>query len=257
MQRILPLLASMLQCNMRFRRHINSLAGIAGLGLICLGLLGCSSYRGISIRSSNEIVAEAFLSAALGREGRFSDDVLSKWCGPVGVALPGRVPAARRNSVLRELEALSGLTAVDFREGAAPGIQLHYPVTAREREALISSLPISSPAARRRVASARCYFVLQADTGTGCLTRADVVLPAELDDQSFAHCVAEEFGQAMGLPYDVDAGDGSIFSRTGRAAARTPLDDLFLKLLYDGALKPGSTRAALEQVVPGLVDRHR
>ncbi len=173
------------------------------------------------------------------------------------MALPVTLPAARRSSVLRELESLSGLTAVDFREGPAPGIQLHYPLTADERETLIASLAITSPAARRRVASARCYFVQTADAETGCLIRTDVVLPGDLDDMAFEHCVAEEFGQAMGLPFDIDAGDGSLFSRTGRAAARTPLDDLFLKLLYDGALKPGATRTSLEKVVPDLIERYR
>lgn len=246
-----------MQCNIRFRKHINNLARIALLGLVSLYLSGCSSYRGISVRSSDEIVSEAFLSAALGREGRFSDAMLSKWCGPVGVTLPAAVPDDRRGRVVNALDVLSGLTAVDFRMGADPGIEMHYPATSTELDVLIAALPIGSAATRRRVATARCFFVLQADLATGCLSKADVVLPAGLDGPSFDHCVVEEFSQAMGLPNDIDAGDGSVFSRTGRPMARTPLDDLMLRVLYDPALAPGSRRADLEPVVPGLIQKHR
>ncbi|WP_240035795.1 DUF2927 domain-containing protein [Hwanghaeella grinnelliae] len=246
-----------MQCNIRFRKHINNLARIAAVGLVSLYLFGCSSYRGISVRSSNENVSEAFLTAALGREGRFSDDVLSKWCGPVGVTLPAAVPDDRRERVLSELNSLSGLTAVDFQVGADPGIEMHYPATSTEMGILIAALPIDSAANRRRVTSARCFFVLQADQETGCLFKADVVLPAALDGPSFDHCIVEEFSQSMGLPNDIDAGDGSIFSRTGRPQARTPLDDLFLKVLYDPALEAGSSRTELEAAVPDLIRKHR
>ena len=247
----------MVQCNIRFRKHINNLARIAALGLVSLYLFGCSSYRGISVRSSDEIVSEAFLSAALGREGKFSDDLLSKWCGPVGVTLPAKVPDDRRERVRSALDSLSGLTAVDFQMGADPGMEMHYPATSTEMDVLIAALPIASAAIRRRVTSARCFFVLQADQNTGCIFKADVVLPARLDGPSFDHCVAEEFSQAMGLPNDIDAGDASIFSRTGRPGGRTPLDDLFLKVLYDPALAPGSSRTDLEAVVPALIRKHR
>lgn len=247
----------MVQCNIRFRKHINNLARIAVLGLVSLYLFGCGSYRGISVRSSDEVISEAFLTAALGREGRHSDDVLSKWCGPVGVALPATVPDDRRARVVNALDALSRLTAVDFQSGAEPGIEMHYPATSTEMEVLIAALPITSAATRRRVRSARCFFVLQADLATGCLSKADVVLPAGLDKPSFDHCVVEEFSQAMGLPNDIDAGDASVFSRTDRPGARTPLDDLMLRVLYDPALAPGSSRAELAPVLPGLIRTHR
>lgn len=257
MQRFLPQRITLVQCNICFRKYINNLARFAVLGLVSLYLFGCGSYRGISVRSSDEAISEAFLTAALGREGRHSDDVLSKWCGPVGVTLPPTVSDDRRERVVNVLDTLSGLTAVDFQTGSDPGIEMHYPASSAELDVLIAALPIASAATRRRVRSARCFFVLQPDLATGCLFKADVVLPAALDEPSFDHCVVEEFSQVMGLPNDIDAGDASIFSRTGRPGARTPLDDLMLRVLYDPALAPGSSRADLEPVLPGLIRAHR
>ncbi|WP_425405272.1 DUF2927 domain-containing protein [Hwanghaeella sp.] len=257
MQRFLAQTIMLVRCNMCFRNHINSLAGIAALGVISTVLFGCGSYRGIGVHSTDQNLSEAFLAVALGREGRFADDVLSKWCGPVGVTLPETVPPGRRTRMMEELFLLSRLTTVDFQVDTKPGIEMHYPATSTELDALIVDLPIPSAVARRRVASASCFFVLQTDRETGCLRKADIVLPAALDDSAFDHCVAEEFSQAMGLPNDIDAGEGSIFSRSGRASARTTVDDIFLRTLYDPEIAPGTERPELEELVPTLIGKHR
>lgn len=246
-----------MQRSNRFGKHINGLAGFAVAGSILLTLSGCESYRGISARSSNETLTGAFLSAALGREGRYADQRLTKWCGTTGILLPDTLPERRRNHVLDGVGTLSKLTAVDFKVNGAAGIRMHYPHSTQERDAVIAVLPVGTPAARRRVRSARCFFVLQSDDATGCLKQADIVIGAELDEASFNHCVVEEFSQAMGLPNDLDAGEGSIFSHSGRPTARTPVDDIFLRVLYDPAVKPGSSRSNLRDVLPGLIEKYR
>ena len=183
--------------------------------------------------------------------------MLVKWCGPVGLRLPDALTGARRTRVLQEVSVLARLTAVDFQLGADPGIEVHYPLSWKERDRIIEVLPSESPAARRRMRSARCFFVIEADPSTGCLTRAHIVIPDALEEPEYQHCVAEEFSQILGIPYDIDAGTASLFSRSGLAPERTDLDDLFLRVLYDPGLLPGSERPALEALVPGLIRKHR
>ena len=257
MQRFSAFSPLIVRRNNAFRRHIKGLGGIAAIGLICASILGCSSHRGIGVRSSDSTLSNAFISAAFGREGRFSDGRLEKWCQPVGVDLPAALPEQRRSRVESELDSLNGLTAVDFRLGAEPGIKMHYPLSSRERDAVIASLPVGGAAVRRRLRNSRCFFVLQADRQSGCLIRADIVLPHDLDPATFDHCVAEEFSQAMGLPNDIDAGPASVFSNAESASTRTAIDDLFLKVLYDTGLKPGTARSEVEDVIPDLIRKHR
>ncbi len=92
---------------------------------------------------------------------------------------------------------------------------------------------------------------------SGEITDGWAIIPADqLENGVFHACVVEELTQIMGLPNDSDWVNPSIANDHSAQQDLSPLDELFLKLLYDPALKPGITLEQARPILRRLIKQH-
>lgn len=208
-----------------------------------------------------------FLDAAFGRDLEVNAEaaVLTRWCGPVTYRLTAAPDAPRRAAIARQIADLASTTGLAFDEvrsgEAGTGEAALKVILPADADGYLEEVRRRFPRdwrVRRLVARANCFFRYAHDDD-GCIAAAVVVIPQDLDDERFGHCVAEELTQVMGLPADLDGPLRSVLASSGRLQSMTELDRTMLRLLYHPSLRPGMSRdeaaeaaeRALEEIEAG------
>jgi hypothetical protein len=191
---------------------------------------------------------------------------LTRFEGPVRVALAGRVPAtaeADLGALLRRLRAEAGIDIRRAPPGMGPGMG---PDAA---EIVVAFVP--DRAMRSAVPEAACFVVPGVTDWEGFLADprspafdwvqldrrrgATVFIPEGAAPQDVRDCLHEEIAQALGPLNDLWRLTDSVFNDDNAHVVLTGFDMLVLRAIYDRALMSGLTRAEVAARLPGVLAR--
>lgn len=190
--------------------------------------------------------------------------VLTRWEGPMRVALVGEVEERYIAYARHHLHDLADLTGLEI--GLAPLDEANVVVIlsrAPFERALDSYRPIyrhffSSDLAMEQVTAemrseATCYARVLTDDKGDVITGAMALIPTDQGRFVVRACLIEELTQAMGLFNDSDDIRPSIFNDSSANMVLTEHDRLLVRLLYDPRLRPGMTWEEAEPVARAVL----
>lgn len=187
---------------------------------------------------------------------------LTRFEGPVRVALDGRVPATAEADLTALLRRLRAEAGIDIR----PATPDQSTGTA---EIVVAFVP--DRAMRSAVPEAAC-FVVPARIGWEAFLanprdpaldwvnlverrQATVFIPEGAAPQDVRDCLHEEIAQALGPLNDLWRLTDSVFNDDNAHVVLTGFDMLVLRCVYDRALVSGMTRAEVAARLPGVLAR--
>lgn len=210
---------------------------------------------------SNTAIARDFLDLSFQMESGRLIPVLSRFEGPVTVAVaPGAPPTLSRDldRLLDRLrsEARIEITRVPYG-GAAASITVETLPRARMQRAVPQAACFVVP----RVSSWDEFRTARSNSRTLDWTtlttreHATVFIPNDVSPQEVRDCLHEEIGQALGPLNDLYRLPDSIFNDDNFHAVLTGFDMLILRTYNDSALQSGMTRDAVAARLPAILSR--
>ena len=207
---------------------------------------------------SNAGIARDLLELEFTMESGRPLPVLTRFEGPVTVALTGAVPATAPADLAALLGRLRAEAGIGIRAVAAPPAAITVEFLPRAKmQALVPQAAcfvvpgVSSWAAYR--AARRSDRV---DWTTLTLrTRAAVFVPSDTAPQEVRDCLHEEIAQALGPLDDLYRLSDSVFNDDNFHTVLTGFDMLALRVHYAPELASGMTRAEVAARLPALLAR--
>jgi hypothetical protein len=209
---------------------------------------------------ANAEIAQDFLDLSFAMESGRPIERLSRFEGPVTVAVTGSVPAtlsADLDALIARLRDEAGIDIARAGPGAGPAsITIETLPRARMQrvvpQAACFVVPrVSSWAEFRRARNSR-------DLDWTTLPRRErvaVFIPSDVSPQETRDCLHEEVAQALGPLNDLYRLPDSTFNDDNFHAVLTGFDMLILGAYYDDAIASGMTRAEVAARLPGILAR--
>jgi hypothetical protein len=85
------------------------------------------------------------------------------------------------------------------------------------------------------------------------ITRAEVILPSDVDDFSFYDCAYEELLQPLGLINDDSSVPWTMFNDNVQMGFFDRYDQYLVNILYDPRIKPGMTKSEVNDLLPDVL----
>lgn len=212
-----------------------------------------------SPRRSNAEIARDILELTFQLESGRPLERLSRFEGPVGVALTGPVPPfaeADLARLLARLRAEAGITVDRVADPAQAGIVVAFVPLARMRRAVPRAACFVVPGVgnwdefrRLRPGSAVDWASMTQRE------RVSVFIPADAPPQEVRDCLHEEIAQALGPLNDSFRLTDSVFNDDNFHTVLTGFDMLVLKVLNDPALRSGLSQAEVRRRLPEILGR--
>lgn len=209
-------------------------------------------------RGNGEIVRD-FLDLSFRMESGRALPVLSRFEGPITVAMTGDVPGSAGAELARLMGRFRAEAGLDLRpapEGQAAAITIEF-------------LPRAQM--RRVVPTAACFVVpgvtsfsdYKAARGTAAvdwaqMTRRNnvaIFVPSDTSAQEVRDCLHEEMAQAMGPLNDLYHLPDSVFNDDNFHTVLTSFDMLILRAYYSADLQSGMNEAEVARRLPALMAR--
>lgn len=220
---------------------------------------GLSAPRGQRVKRSNADIARDFLDLTFQMESGRRIDRMSRFEGPIRIALVnGRSPGA-----------VNDLDALIRRLRSEAGIDIARTARAADANIIVEMVPARQM--RRLVPQAACFVVPRVSgwnefkrfrrssridwTNLDVRRRAAVFIPLGVAPQEVRDCLHEEIAQALGPLNDLYRLPDSVFNDDNFHSVLTPFDMLILRAYYAPELRSGMTRAEVARVLPSLLDR--
>ena len=207
---------------------------------------------------SNAQIARDFIDLAFRMESGRELPVLSRFEGPITVAVAPGAPATLGPDLDRLLARLRNEADIDIRRTSASTGSITIQTMPRARM-------------QRVVPQAACFVVPRVSSWRGfrsargsnqldwtTLTTRDriaVFIPSDVPPQEIRDCLHEEIGQAIGPLNDLYRLPDSVFNDDNFHAVLTGFDMLILRAYYDPALQAGMSRDAVEAALPAILAR--
>ena len=87
----------------------------------------------------------------------------------------------------------------------------------------------------------------------GRITRAEVILPSDVDDFSFYDCAYEELLQPLGVINDDSSVPWTMFNDDVQMGFFDLYDQYLVNILYDPRIKPGMTKSEVNDLLPDVL----
>ena len=208
---------------------------------------------------SNAQIAADFLDLSFAMESGRRIDRLSRFEGPITIAVAPGAPASLSPDLDRLVDRLRTEARIDIRRVSySAGANITVETLPRSRmqrivpEAACFVVPrVSSWADFRRARNSRDM------DWTTLVTREQVAvfLPNDVAPQEVRDCLQEEVAQALGPLNDLYRLPDSVFNDDNFHAVLTGFDMVILRAYYDDAIRPGMTRAEVAALLPGILAR--
>ena len=207
-------------------------------------------------RRPNAEIAEDFLDLEFRLESGRALPVLTRFEGPITLALTGAVPA----------QAAGEMTRLIARYRAEAGLDIAYAPAGQPASITVEFVPRA--ALQRAVPNAACFVVpgvqsfaefRAASAATLDWSRlttrrhAAVFIPADTSAQEQRDCLNEETAQAMGPLNDLYHLTDSVFNDDNFNSVLTGFDMLMLRLHYAPELHSGMSLAGWAALLPWLL----
>lgn len=207
------------------------------------------------VSRSNAEIAQDFLDLEFRMESGRALPVLTRFEGPITVALAGQVPGSAPTDLARLITRFRNEAGLDVRQTAS---QANITVEFLPRRVIQGTHANVACFVAPRVSSWEEY---RSARGTGTLDwttlrqrdRVAIFAPADSSPQEVRDCLHEEIAQAMGPLNDLYQLPDSVFNDDNFHTVLTGFDMLVLKLHYSPALRSGMTQAEVAAVLPGLL----
>ncbi|WP_040818474.1 DUF2927 domain-containing protein [Litoreibacter arenae] len=218
-----------------------------------------TSQRAGGVSRPNTQIAQDFLDLTFQMESGRPLPWLTRFEGPIKVAVTGQAPASLEGDLARLLARLRSEAGIDISR-AARGETAQIIVEAIPRKTL-----------QRAVPQAACFVVpnvagwseFKRDRGNGKTdwtrlsnrTKATVIIPNDVSPQEVRDCLHEEISQALGPLNDLYRLPDSIFNDDNFHTILTGFDMLILRAYYAPELRNGMTRGQVARVLPSVLGR--
>lgn len=208
---------------------------------------------------SNSDIARDILDLEFLLESGRALPVLSRFEGPITVAMTGDVPATAHPDLSRALARMRAEAGIDIRT-AAPGAAASITIDFQPRAVMRRLVPSASCFVVPRVSSLAEYRAARgaAQVDWATVTRREkvgIIVPSDTSPQEVRDCLHEELAQAIGPLNDLYRLPDSVFNDDNFHTVLTGFDMLVLRVHYDPALRPGMTRAEVAARLPAILAR--
>jgi hypothetical protein len=206
---------------------------------------------------SNAEMATDFLDLQFRMESGRALPVLTRFEGPITVAMTGDVPPSARAELARLLARFRTEAGIDISQTSGPA------------SITIDFQPKS--ALRRAVPTAACFVVpnviglsdytKKRNTAAVDWARMDrrekvaIMAPSDASPQEVRDCLHEELAQAMGPLNDLFRLPDSVFNDDNFHSVLTGFDMLMLRVHYAPELRSGMNEAEVAARLPGILAR--
>lgn len=207
---------------------------------------------------SNTGLAQDFLELSFQMESGRAVPELTRFEGPITVALTGNAPPSVAPDLDRLIARLRSEAGIDISRTAGP-------------DAAITVEFIPRAALQNVVPQAACFVVPNVQswaefrrarnssrvdwTALTTRTRAAVFIPNDTSPQEMRDCLHEEVAQALGPLNDLYRLTDSIFNDDNFTTVLTPFDMLILRATYAPELRSGMTRQQVADALPQVLAR--
>lgn len=205
----------------------------------------------------NAQLAQDFIDLEFQLESGRSLPMLTRFDGPITVAMSGAVPGFAPAEMAKLISR--------FRNEA--GLDIGFASATQDASIIVEFLPRAQM--QRYVANAACFvaprvrsfaeFKTSRTGGAGDWTtvtrreHAAIFVPSDSSPQEVRDCLNEETAQAMGPLNDLYRLPDSVFNDDNFNSVLTGFDMLMLRLHYAPQLANGMTRSDVAALVPGLL----
>jgi len=207
----------------------------------------------------NAEMAADLLDLVFRMESGRSLPVLTRFEGPVTVALTGAVPATAAPDLGRLIARLRAEAGVDISM-ATPGQPASVTIDFHPRATLQRAVPAAACFVVPRVSSLAEYRARRGtrDLDWGTLQRRErvaVMVPSDTSPQEVRDCLHEELAQAIGPLNDLYRLPDSVFNDDNFHSVLTGFDMLVLRVIHAPELASGMTEAEVARRLPALLAR--
>ncbi|QUS35367.1 DUF2927 domain-containing protein [Falsirhodobacter algicola] len=207
---------------------------------------------------SNAEMARDFLDLSFAMENGDTLPVMSRFDGPITVAVNGPAPKVAMTDLDRVIGRLRKEAHVDIKRATAPAsVTIEFVPAERLHKAAPTAACFVVPQVRSFTEYTQNLRNPELDWGL--LTRRDhvaVFIPADESPQEMRDCLNEELAQAIGPLNDLYRIPDTIFNDDNFLSVLTGFDMLMLRLYNSPELPSGTTRAQAEVIVPQLLRRY-
>jgi len=210
-------------------------------------------------RKSNNDIARDFLELSFQLESGKKIKTLTRFQGPVTVALAKRGSAQLENDLFELVERLRREAGLDIKV-VKNGQPANIVIETLSRKKLHATVPQAACFVVPRVTNWQDF---RANRQSGKLDwatlttreRATVFIPDDVSPQEARDCLHEEIAQALGPLNDVYRLENSVFNDDNMNMVLTGFDMLILRAYYAPELKNGMTKAEVAARLPGVLRR--
>lgn len=207
---------------------------------------------------ANADLARDFLELSFRMESGRKLPVLTRFDGPINVAVTGKPPAtlaADLASLTNRLRREAGIDIRTTRQGKA-----HITIEAVSRRDIQKMLPQAACFVAPNVSSLKEYRIARRQSSTDWTRLRDrrqlaIFLPYDASPQEVRDCLHEELAQAIGPLNDLYRLPDSVFNDDNVHTVLTGFDMLILRIYYDPALQSGMSEAQTAAALPGILAR--
>jgi hypothetical protein len=211
---------------------------------------------------SDDEIKDGFFKIALHPELQLgkAGERIRKFDGPVRVFVAGRGEEARRAQIAAIVADIR--TRVDRLDIGVTG-DLH---AANFTVTLVPGRDIGAAIGKRYGVNAakkietalkpQCLSGIGKDANFR-IRRAEAILPADVDDFSFADCAYEELLQGLGLINDDSTVPWTMFNDEVQMGFFDVYDEYLANILYDPRVRAGMTREQVEALLPDILPKVR
>lgn len=233
------------------------LAESAGLSLPAMQ--GFAGSAGLQTKRSNTEIAKDFLDLEFRMESGRAIPVLSRFEGPITVALTGAVPntaPAELARLISRFRTEAGLDISPATSVATASVTIEFQPRAQLQRVVPNAACFVVP----RVRSFAEYKAARngpAVDWTSMTTRQNVAIfvPSDTSPQEVRDCLHEELAQAMGPLNDLYRLPDSVFNDDNFNTVLTGFDMLILRMHYAPELRSGMNEAEAAKHIPALLAR--
>ncbi|EEW26393.1 DUF2927 domain-containing protein [Rhodobacter ferrooxidans] len=206
---------------------------------------------------SNAEIAQDFLALEFRMESGRALPVLSRFDGPITVALTGAVPATAARDLAAVVARFRAEAGIDIRQtDSAARITVEFIPRAQIQGVYANVACFVVP----RVSSWADYRAARGAARLDWATvtareQAAIFVPADTSPQEVRDCLHEELAQAMGPLNDLYSLSDSVFNDDNFHTTLTGFDMLVLRAHYAPELRSGMTEAEVAALLPDLLAR--
>ncbi|MBN2630406.1 MAG: DUF2927 domain-containing protein [Rhodobacteraceae bacterium] len=234
--------------------------GLAYDRIAAPGLPAMPSFAGgpaVGATRSNTAMAADFLDLSFRMESGRTLPVLTRFEGPITVALTGDVPPSAAPELARLIARFRAEAGLDIRQTTGPAaITIDFQPKSALRRAVPSAACFVVPGVR----SLQDYSAARRSAAVDWarLQRRDkvaVIAPSDSSPQELRDCLHEELAQAMGPLNDLFRLPDSVFNDDNFHSVLTGFDMLMLRVHYAPELRSGMTQAEVAARLPAILAR--